>query len=79
VTGRFIKDDPETSRSFLIAQDFVDVFPQAVTPYNEKDNETEYLGLAYTDTIPLLVAAIKEQQAIIQQLQADVAALKGTA
>jgi len=79
VTGRFIKDDPEKSRSFLIAQDFVDVFPQAVTPYNEKDNETEYLGLAYTDTIPLLVAAIKEQQAIIQQLQADVAALKGTA
>jgi hypothetical protein len=79
VTGRFIKDDPETSRSFLIAQDFVDVFPQAVSTFKEKDDDTEYLGLAYTDTIPLLVAAIKEQQAIIQKLQADVAALKGTA
>jgi hypothetical protein len=79
VTGRFIKDDPEKSRSFLIAQDFVDVFPQAVSTFKEKDDDTEYLGLAYTDTIPLLVAAIKEQQAIIKQLQADVAALKGTA
>jgi hypothetical protein len=77
VTGRFIKDDPEKSRSFLIAQDFVDVFPQAVTPYNEKDNETEYLGLAYTDTIPLLVAAIKEQQALIETLTQRITALEG--
>jgi hypothetical protein len=29
--------------------------------------------------IPVLVKAIQEQQAIITQLQADVAALKGTA
>jgi hypothetical protein len=39
---------------------------------SEKDN----LGVRYTDVIPLLVAAIKEQQALITQLQADVAALK---
>jgi len=33
----------------------------------------------YTEVIPLLVAAIKEQQALITQLQADVAALKDKA
>jgi hypothetical protein len=77
VTGRFIKDGPETSRSFLIAQDFVDVFPQAVSTFKEKDDDTEYLGLAYTDTIPLLVAAIKEQQALIESLTQRIAALEG--
>ena len=43
---------------------------------NPPTNKEEY-GLRYQDTIPLLVAAIKEQQAIIAQLQADVATLKG--
>jgi hypothetical protein len=77
VTGRFIKDDPEKSRSFLIAQDFVEVFPQAVSTFKEKDDDTEYLGLAYTDTIPLLVAAIKEQQALIETLTQRITALEG--
>jgi len=42
------------------------------------DSNPDKLGVQYTDVIPLLVASIKEQQAIITQLQADVAALKGT-
>ena len=56
------------------------VLPEAVNIAPKREGETEnYLSVAYTDVIPLLVAAIKEQQALITQLQADVAALKGTA
>jgi hypothetical protein len=62
----------------LIAQDVQAVLPQAVNQsVKNKDDQTEYLGVSYTDIIPLLVAAIKEQQALITQLQTDVAALKG--
>jgi hypothetical protein len=38
-----------------------------------------YYSVAYQNIIPILTKAIQEQQAIITQLQADVAALKGTA
>jgi hypothetical protein len=68
-------DDADTRRAFLIAQDVKAVLPEAVT---ELDDEQKTLILQYTEVIPLLVAAIKEQQALIVQLQADVAALKGT-
>jgi hypothetical protein len=83
VTGRFKTDSPEIRRAFLIAQDVQSVLPEAISPYKIKDDDTEYLGLSYTDTIPLLVAAIKEQQEMIAQqseiittLTARVAALE---
>jgi hypothetical protein len=74
VTGRYTYDAENgrtARRSFLIAQDFVTALPEAVDEQNP-----DKLGLSYSDTIPLLYAAIKEQQALITQLQADVAALK---
>lgn len=37
----------------------------------------EHLNVAYQNIIPLLTKAIQEQQVIIEQLKADVAALKG--
>ena len=78
VIGKYKADEEGTRRSFLIAQDVQTVLPEAVsTTKIAMDDDVEYLGVSYTDTIPLLVAAIKEQQAIITQLQADVAALKG--
>jgi Chaperone of endosialidase len=55
VTGRYEWD--EKRRSFLIAQDVQAVLPEAV---DVADDENGTLGLAYTDVIPLLVAAIKE-------------------
>jgi hypothetical protein len=58
VTGRFKTDEIGKSRAFLIAQDVQKVFPEAVTT-----SDPENLGLAYTDVIPLLVAAIKELNA----------------
>lgn len=64
VTGRYKTDDESVSRSFLIAQDVQAVLPEAV---NVRLDGT--LGLQYTDVIPLLVAAIKEQNAKIAALE----------
>jgi hypothetical protein len=73
-TGRFLKDKEDVSRSFLVAQDVQKVLPEAVTV---QQDEMGTLGLAYTDLIPLLTAAIQEQQAIITALTARVEALEG--
>ena len=72
-TGRYLKDEETVSRSFLIAQDVQAVLPEAV---NIQDDEIGTLGLQYTDVIPLLVAAIKEQQALILSLTARITALE---
>jgi hypothetical protein len=71
VTGRYKTDEEDTRRSFLIAQDVQAVFPEAV----DADNPDE-LGVRYTDVIPLLVAAIKEQQALITTLTDRITALE---
>ena len=76
VIGKYKTDDEGTRRPFLIAQDVQAVLPEAI---KVSEDEIGTLNLSYTDIIPLLVAAIKEQQAIIEQLKADVAALKGQA
>jgi hypothetical protein len=65
VTGNFITDPDKRSKAFLIAQDVEKVLPEAVDNSNP-----DIKGLAYTDVIPLLVAAIKEQTALINSLKA---------
>ena len=42
----------------------------------ERKTNPDELSVRYTETIPLLVAAIKEQQALITTLQTQVAALQ---
>ena len=64
VTGRFKTDEEGVSRSFLIAQDVQAVLPEAVDA-----SDPDKLGLQYTDTIPLLVAAIKELTAELNELK----------
>ena len=71
VIGKYKTDANGTRRSFLIAQDVQSVFPEAVDATNPDE-----LGLSYSDTIPLLVAAIKEQQATITALTARITALE---
>jgi hypothetical protein len=80
VIGKFKTDAEGTRRSFLIAQDVQAVLPEAVTSSKLANSEdsTEYLGLAYTEVIPLLVAAIKEQQAVITSLTTRITALEST-
>ena len=72
VIGKYKTDEEGTRRSFLIAQDVQAVLPEAVDATN-----TESLGVQYTDVIPLLVAAIKEQQTIINDLKARIETLEG--
>jgi len=77
VIGKYKTDEEGTRRPFLIAQDVQAVLPEAVTEgRNSKDDETEYLQVAYTEVIPLLVAAIKEQQALITALTTRITALE---
>jgi hypothetical protein len=67
VTGNYIWDDVSIRKPFLIAQDVQAVLPEAVSTI---DNENgEQLNLAYTEIIPLLVAAIKELKAEIDLLK----------
>jgi hypothetical protein len=73
-TGKYKNDAEGTSRSFLIAQDVQAVLPEAIDISADEDKT---LSLRYTDVIPLLVAAIKEQQQIITALTARVEALEG--
>ena len=72
-TGRYLNDDESVSRAFLIAQDVQKVLPEAV---DVQDDEQKTLGLRYQDVIPLLTAAIQEQQVMIEELKAKVAALE---
>jgi len=71
VIGRYKTDIKGASRSFLIAQDVQSVFPEAVNAENPEE-----LGVRYTDTIPLLVAAIKELSAQNNALEARLEALE---
>jgi len=68
VTGRFKTDDESVSRSFLIAQDVQKVLPEAVSEFDGN------LGVQYTEVIPLLVASIKELNAKVEALEAQLGA-----
>lgn len=68
--------DVKNARGF-IAQEFEQVFPDLIEQWKDEPPEGEEPYKAVrADLIPTLVKAIQEQQAIITQLQADVAALK---
>jgi hypothetical protein len=70
-------EDTKNARGF-IAQELETVFPDMVTEWIDPapDGEESYKAVN-ANLIPTLVKAIQEQQALITQLQADVAALKG--
>jgi hypothetical protein len=77
VIGKYKTDSEGTRRSFLIAQDVQKALPEAVSEQvNEKSDGETYLTVSYTDIIPLLVAAIQEQQAIITDLKSRIEALE---
>ena len=80
VIGKYKTDKEGTRRSFLIAQDVKAVLPEAVSVVPKEENDEEdYFGVAYTDVIPLLVAAIKELKAELDTAKAQIAALQGAA
>ncbi|MBT8270793.1 MAG: tail fiber domain-containing protein, partial [Bacteroidia bacterium] len=59
------KDQEQNKKSLgLIAQDVQPIINEIVTV---KDDEAQTLGISYTELIPVLINAIKEQQDIIDQ------------
>ena len=78
VIGKYKYEEDGVRHPFLIAQDVQKVLPESISIMN-KGEEGECLGLSYTDTIPLLVAAIKELKAIVDAQQQEINALKGVA
>jgi hypothetical protein len=69
VTFNWVSDG--TPSAGLIAQDVANVMPELVTT-----DSKGIMGLNYSGVVGALVAAFKEQQAVITELQAEVAALK---
>ena len=72
-------NDAEHDIDFFVAHELQEVVPSAVTGEKDavnEDNTPKYQMVDKSALIPLLTAAIQEQQALITQLQADVAALK---
>jgi uncharacterized protein YaiE (UPF0345 family) len=65
-------DEKNKPQVGLIAQDVQKVLPQAIS-----EDASGSLSVRYTETIPLLVAAIKEQQALIENLTTRLNALEG--
>jgi len=72
------EDDPGLTLG-VVAQDVQDVAPELVMESNwgTEDNPKVRLSIYQTDLQYALMKCIQEQQAIIKQLKADVAALKG--
>jgi hypothetical protein len=60
----------------LIAQDVLEVVPEVVDKTEYDKNSNEYMGIRYTELVPVLVKAIQEQQAIIEQQTKEIGALK---
>jgi hypothetical protein len=69
-------DENKIERLGLIAQDVEKVFPQVIEKYQipagreqQQTDETEYLGVKYTELIPVLVKAIQELSAKVSALE----------
>ena len=69
VIGKYKTDNQGVRRPFLIAQDLQAVFPEVV---NEQEDELKTLGVEYSSLVPLLIAGMKEQQAIIESQAASI-------
>lgn len=76
------KSAPDEIGEGFIAHEVAEVCPQAVTGKKDavdEEGNAKYQSIDTSFLIATLTAAIQEQQALITQLQADVAALKGQA
>jgi len=75
-------DQSNTPQVGVSAQSVELAVPEAISTSRNiatPDDETDYLAVRYTELIPLMIASIQEQQAIITSLTARIAALEGAA
>jgi hypothetical protein len=75
----YTRKDLENAQETIgfIAQDFIGKFDQVLDELkvSDSDEETRY-SIRYTETIPVLLKAIQEQQTIIESLEARITALE---
>ncbi len=70
-----MKDDNEEEVKLgLIAQEVRNLVPEVVS--EEKNSKEKYLGMNYTELIPVLIKATQEQQTIIETQQSEINNLK---
>jgi hypothetical protein len=61
----------------VLAQSVQNVVPEAIDNIrHSKEDETEYLGVRYTELIPLLIASIQELNTLVTQQATQIAALQ---
>tara|TARA_R110002049_G_scaffold228419_2_gene400569 strand:+ start:125 stop:2275 length:2151 start_codon:yes stop_codon:yes gene_type:complete len=72
VEYNFIADETNSKKIGFIAQDWQEDYSQVVS--QDPDGN---LGIQYTETIPVLLKAIQEQQTIIDDLKTRIEALEG--
>ena len=60
----------------FIAQEVQTLVPEVVTGKEGDLSKGETLGITYSNLVPVLTKAIQEQQAMIEQLKAEIEALK---
>ena len=61
----------------VIAQSVQPVVPEAIDNLrHSKEDETEYLGVRYTELIPLMIASIQELNTLVTAQATEIAALK---
>jgi len=87
VTYKWRTSKDQETKLGLLAQEVLQVVPQAVKTHDyeqtEEENPTiqktelETLGINYSTLVPVLIKAIQEQQATIEQLQQRVNKLEG--
>ena len=74
-------DSSNTPKLGVTAQSVQTVYPETVSQRTNKHDEsdtTEYLNVAYTELVPVCIAAIKELKAKVETLETEVAALKSS-
>jgi len=81
-----VTPDQQQDDAGLIAQEVQKVMPAAIkrapfdhdlTKPNQSKSGEEFLTVQYEKMVPLLVEAIKEQQALIESLTARITTLEG--
>jgi len=71
-------DETNTPQVGVLAQSVQSVVPEAVVSsvLPHSDDTTEYLGVRYTELIPLMIASIQELNTLVTTQAAEIAALK---
>ena len=74
-TYQYKKQKDNEMQFGFIAQEVQEIYPDLVSVVNE-ESEDKMLGINYEEFIPLLVMGIQEQQAIIEEKEVEIEALK---